>query len=36
MAERGHAIFTRFCDALRDELGRTPLDGDVTADAIAA
>jgi site-specific recombinase XerD len=30
------AIYTRFCDALRDELGRPPVVGDVTADAIAA
>lgn len=30
------AIYTRFCDALRDELGRAPLVADVTADAIAA
>ena len=30
------AIYTRFCDALRDELGRAPVVADVTADAIAA
>ncbi|MCA1678936.1 MAG: hypothetical protein LC777_08330, partial [Actinobacteria bacterium] len=29
-------IYNRFCDALRDELGRPPVVGDVTADAIAA
>jgi len=29
-------IYTRFCDALRDELGRPPAVADVTADAIAA
>ena len=30
------AIYTRFCDALRDELGRPPVVADMTADAIAA
>jgi site-specific recombinase XerD len=35
-ARQYRAIYTRFCDALRDELGRPPLVGDVTADAIAA
>ena len=30
------SIYTRLCDALRDELGRSPVVGDVTADAIAA
>jgi hypothetical protein len=30
------AIYTRFCDALRDELGCAPVVADVTADAIAA
>jgi site-specific recombinase XerD len=30
------AIYTRFCDALRDELGRPPVVADVTADAVAA
>lgn len=30
------AIYRRFCDALRDELGRAPVVGDVNADAIAA
>jgi hypothetical protein len=29
-------IFRRFCDALRDELGRPPVVGDLTADVIAA
>jgi integrase len=29
-------IFRRFCDALRDELGRPPVLGDLTADVIAA
>ena len=29
-------IYTRLCDALRDELGRPPVVADVTADAIAA
>jgi hypothetical protein len=28
--------YARFCDALRDELGRPPVVGDVTADAVAA
>jgi len=35
-ARQYRAIYTRFCDALRDELGRAPVVGDVTADAIAA
>jgi site-specific recombinase XerD len=35
-ARQYRAIYTRFCDALRDELGRPPVVGDVTADAIAA
>lgn len=30
------AIYTRLCEALRDELGRPPVVGDLTADAIAA
>ena len=30
------SIYTRLCDALRDELGRSPVVGDMTADAIAA
>ncbi|MBW3537057.1 MAG: hypothetical protein KY395_04705, partial [Actinobacteria bacterium] len=30
------AIYTRFCDVLRDELGRPPVVADLTADAIAA
>jgi hypothetical protein len=30
------SIYRRFCDALRDELGRPPVVADVTADAIAA
>lgn len=30
------AIYRRFCDALRDELGRPPVVADLTADAIAA
>jgi site-specific recombinase XerD len=29
-------IYTRFCDARRDELGRPPIVADATADAIAA
>jgi hypothetical protein len=29
-------IYSRFADALRDELGRPPVVADVTADAIAA
>jgi len=35
-ARQYRAIYTRFCDALRDELGRAPVVGDVTADAVAA
>ena len=35
-ARQYRAIYTRFCDALRDELGRAPVVADVTADAIAA
>ena len=35
-ARQYRAIYTRFCDALRDELGRPPVVADVTADAIAA
>jgi len=30
------SIFRRFCDALRDELGRPPIVADLTADTIAA
>ena len=35
-ARQYRAIYTRFCDALRDELARPPVVADVTADAIAA
>jgi site-specific recombinase XerD len=35
-ARQYRAIYTRFCDALRDELGRPPVVADVTADAVAA
>jgi site-specific recombinase XerD len=35
-AKQYGAIYTRFCDALRDELGRPPVVADVTADAVAA
>ncbi|MCA1697528.1 MAG: hypothetical protein LC790_00925 [Actinobacteria bacterium] len=35
-ARQYRASYTRFCDALRDELGRPPVVADVTADAIAA
>jgi hypothetical protein len=35
-ARQYRAIYTRFCDALRDELGRPPVVADVTVDAIAA
>jgi integrase/recombinase XerD len=35
-ARQYNAIYTRFCDALRAELGRPPVVADVTADAVAA
>jgi site-specific recombinase XerD len=35
-ARQYRSIYTRFADALRDELGRPPVVGDVTGDAIAA
>jgi integrase/recombinase XerC len=35
-AKQYASIYTRFCDALRDELGRPPVVEDVTAAAIAA
>jgi hypothetical protein len=35
-ARQYRSIYTRFADALRDELGRAPVVGDVTGDAIAA
>jgi len=35
-ARQYRAIYTRFCDALCDELGRPPVVADVTPDAIAA
>ena len=35
-ARQYRAIYTRFCGALRKELGRPPVVADVTADAIAA
>jgi len=35
-ARQYRAIYTRFCDTLRDELGRPPIVADVTADANVA